>query len=42
MTRIRALVALAIVLPFILGAGCLQGQTPDGMNTTSVARHALM
>ena len=42
MTRLDALVLLAIVLPLVLGAGCLQGQTPGVTNTTSVARHALM
>lgn len=42
MTRLDALVLLAIVLPLVLGAGCLQGQTPAATNTTSNARHALM
>ena len=41
MTRLDALILLAIVLPFALGAGCLQEQTLGAMNTTS-ARHALM
>lgn len=42
MTRLDALAVLAIVLPLVLGAGCLQGQTPDVTNPTSDARHALM
>jgi hypothetical protein len=42
MTRLGTLVLLAIVLPFVLGAGCLQGQNPGATNTTSDARYALM
>lgn len=42
MTRVDVLVLLVIVLSLVLGAGCLQGQTPGETNTTFVDRHVLM